>query len=143
MIGKGAGQAKDCIAEHGGLPFDGGPQGMLLLHIVQLYKHMGSASRPGCDPKPEVARRIGEAGTALRGLSRRILAQPCLPVNIKHAFVESLSSSKLFYNAGGWQPLPTCLLRKIDAFRVNVWRRERRLQKAGRDHDDRAADAQT
>ena len=76
--------------------------GEVFLHYVAQYKHLGTVFASGHALDTELSARIGAASAAFGQLSRPILCNRHLPVQVRLRLFNALIGTRLFFGLGSW-----------------------------------------
>ena len=112
------------LRAHGGepCPFDDSSVG--LLHVVPMYKHLGTFFTEKHDLEAEIGVRIGTAWSAFQSISKTILANRRLPLRVRSQMFKALILTKLFFGSGTWHTPTLTQCRKL---RSVLWRMCQRI----------------
>ena len=75
------------------------------LHVLKIYKHLGTQAIFGTSIGPEIAYRKKQAGSCYSPLRRRLFKLREVPVRTRAMIITSVVTSKLFYNCSTWPSL--------------------------------------
>ena len=87
-----------------------------------LYQHLGTKIGQNCSLEREILHRLAQATEAFHCLYKPVLGNKSLSVRTRLKLCESLVLTKLFYNSGHWERLPSWLATKVQ-HRVTSWQR--------------------
>ena len=112
------------LRPHGGEPctFDDASEGVL--HVVPMYKHLGTFFTEKHDLEAEIGVRIGTAWSAFQSISKTILANRRLPLRVRSHMFKALILTKLFFGSGTWHTPTLAQCRKL---RSVLWRMCQRI----------------
>ena len=112
------------LKPHGGIPcrFSDGSDG--LLHVVPMYKHLGTYFTEKHDLEAEIGVRIGMAWSAFQSISKPILSNRHLPLKVRSQLFQALILTKLFFGCGTWHTPTLGQCRKL---RSVLWRMCQRI----------------
>eukprot|EP00435_Cladocopium_sp_Y103_P040768 s901_g11.t1 len=97
------------------------------LHLVPVYRHLGTLFSSSHDIMCELRARVGIAKAAFAQLSRPLLTNRNLPVRIRLQMFHALVTSKLFFGLGAWVTPNPKQLQYIQSALVNMLKRVLRL----------------
>ena len=93
-----------------------------VLHIVPLYKHVGTYFNSNLGLMQEAAHRAASTMSAFVPLAGRVFGNCAIPFHIRMHFMTSLLMPRLVFNGGMWVPT-VAMLRKINVTYMRVLRR--------------------
>ena len=129
--GVGAKQHREQLRLQPGLELDSfrlGP-GQRALMLGAQYKHLGTTLSAGGRMGPEIHRRVGQAWTAFRSMSRQIFTNSALKEATRLFLFEALVFTKLYYGCGSWPLLRAQDMRRLQVCQGNMLRRTLRQNK--------------
>ena len=109
---------------HGGEPCRFVDAAESLLHVVPRYKHLGTYFAEKHDLDAEIGVRIGTAWSAFQSISKAILANRRLSLQVRSRLFQALILTKLFYGSGAWH---TPTLAQCRRLRSVLWRMCQRI----------------
>ena len=109
---------------HGGEVCEFNDSSQELLHIVPMYKHLGTYYTDKHDLEAEIGVRIGTAWSAFQSISKPILSNKHLPLRVRSQLFKALILTKLFFGCGTWHTPTLAQCRKL---RSVLWRMCQRL----------------
>lgn len=124
MRGKNARRVyADLVCNHGGEEVILLPGGRGYVHLVDVYKHVGTTVTSDGGMMREVTKRCSDALACFCPLATKVFGckqvSPCLRL----ALASSLVFSRLLYNAGVWPQLHQAAFRRLNATYMRVLRR--------------------
>ena len=129
--GAGAKQLREQLRLQPRLELDSfclGP-GQRALMLGAQYKHLGTTFSAGGLMGPEIHRRIGQAWTAFRSMSRQLFTNSALKEATRLFLLEALVFTKLYYGCGSWPLLRAQDMRRLQVCQGNMLRRTLRQNK--------------
>jgi len=100
---------------------------MAWLHFVASYKHLGTIFASNHDLMCELRVRVGTAKAAFAQLSKPILTNKNLPIQIRLQMFHCLIATKLFFGLGAWTTPAPKQLQYLQGALVGLLRRVLRL----------------
>ena len=103
--------------------------GQRALMLGAQYKHLGTTLSAGGLLGQEIHRRIGQAWTAFRSMSRQLFINSALKEATRLFLLEALVFTKLYYGCGSWPLLRAQDMRRLQVCQGNMLRRTLRQNK--------------
>lgn len=129
--GFGAKQAREQLRLQPRLELDTfclGP-GPRALSLGAQYKHLGTTLSAGGSLGQEIHRRIGQAWSAFRSMSRQIFTNSAMQESTRLFLLEALIFTKLYYGCGAWPLLRAQDMRRLRTCQGTLLRRTLRQNK--------------
>ena len=134
--GTGAKQMRESLRLQPRLELDTfhlGP-GKRALMLGAQYKHLGTTPSAGGLMGQEIHRRVGQAWTAFRSMSRQIFTSSALKEDTRLFLLEALVFTKLYYGCGSWPLLRAQDMRRLQVCQSNMLRRTLKQNKYDGNH---------
>ena len=90
------------------------PSGVVSIHIIDAYKHMGAWVNSQDQLVTEVKYRGQSMMQTLRPLKTRVFSAPQIHLATRYGLSESLLFSRLFFNSAVWGQLSIAAARSLD-----------------------------
>ena len=108
--------------------------GKRALMLGAQYKHLGTTLSAGGLMGQEIHRRVGQAWTAFRSMSRQIFTNSSLKEGTRLFLLEALVFTKLYYGCGSWPLLRAQDMRRLQVCQSNMLRRTLKENKYDGNH---------